>query len=484
MATRRAHGRLGASAPARDAGAAHGSVALEVVEGVVEAIVPGGRGLLRHGGGVVFARGALPGERVEVGVHRAQGGVRHGVVLRVLEPSPHRIEPDCPQHGLVPGTCGGCDLLALAPDAGHGVREHIVDDALLRVGRLPRDLVARARRPIATPSHPRDPHGPRDALRRRVRVVMAGGKPSFSSAESHARALVDRCPALHPTLDAALALLPHTGLEDGTAVRLACDDRGRRSAALEGGRPGDARRLVEAGVAHGAIWIAAEAVRRQHDPGTIEDDGFSAPDSELERAGDPLLLGEVAPGFVCGDGPARSDASVFSQATRFGGRAILEAVLEAAAVAPGERVLELFAGSGHLTVPLLHAGASVHAIEGAPRAVAFLKGNVACFGPRASAQRAFIDGTLGVAGPVDGLVGGLVDVLVADPPRTGIPGFRALLSRICPARIVLVSCDPATGARDIGIAVGLGYALSWVAPIDAFPRTSHVEWVAALRRES
>src|SRR5690606_2361336 len=116
------------------------------------------------------------------------------------------------------------------------------------------------------------------------------------------------------------------------------------------------------------------------------------------------------------------------------------------------------------------------------QASAWLARNVdlAPFGSRIEAVRARVgehtlDGLLAESGPFD--------TLVADPPRTGIDGFASLLEVLSVRRVVLVSCDPATGARALRAALERGYTLRWLTPIDAFPRTSHVEWVAALERE-
>lgn len=423
---------------------------LDRIEGVVSAIVPGGQALIRDDKGVVLARGGLPGERVVVDVRRVQRRVRHGVVVQVLDPSPSRVSPtDCALHPR----CGGCDLLSLAPAAAAEARVGIVKDALLRVGHIAADVVDRALAPLVTPTTDDERA---DARRRRARFVIVGGKPTFSAAESHERVAIERCPALHPALDAALALVPNARLADRMGLRLAVDDQGHVSAALDGGTVADAARLVATGAARGALALDN--------------------DEEVGRSGEPLLYGEIAPGF----GTCASDAATFTQATRFGGLAILRAVMDAVgAVGPleGMRVLELFAGAGHLTVPMLQGGAEVLAIEGAPRAVRFLEQNTLRFDHRARVRRSFIDGHLVVNGPFD--------VVVADPPRTGIPGFAPLIDavgRACPRPPVwvMVSCDVATGARDIAVAQKKGYVLERLVPIDAFPRTSHVEWVAKL----
>lgn len=415
------------------------------VEGVVSAIVPGGQALIRDSDGIVLARGGLPGERVEVEVRRTQRRVRHGIVVRVIEASPARVTVDCARHPR----CGGCDLLDLAPDAANAVRLTIVRDALLRIGKLGRELVDQTLQPLLT-AGPSD-----DARRRRARFVIVNGCATLSAPESHERVPVERCPALHPHLEAALARIPEARLAERVGLRLAVDDRGHISAALEGATKQDAARIVDAGIAHGAIALRG--------------------DDEIGRAGDPVLLGEVAPGF----GSCTSDAAVFTQATRFGGLAILRSVVDAlfrsqGAAAQPARVLELFAGAGHLTIPMLERGAEVMAIEGAPRGVRHLEENVRRFGDRAGVRQAFIDGTLAASGPFD--------ALVADPPRTGIPGFAELLGRVNAPVLVLVSCDTATGARDLAIAIERGWFLDTLVPIDAFPRTSHVEWVARLAR--
>jgi tRNA/tmRNA/rRNA uracil-C5-methylase (TrmA/RlmC/RlmD family) len=421
----------------------------------VSAIVPGGQGLIRDADGIVLARGGLPGERVEVVVHRTQRRVRHGVVVRVIEASPARVATlDCALHPR----CGGCDLLDLFPAAANDVRVAMVRDALMRIGKLSADIVAHAMRPLMT-AGPGD-----DARRRRARFVIVDGRATLSAPASHERVPIERCPALHPLLEEALARVPAAKLAERTRLRLALDDRGHVSAALEGtGARDAAARIVAAGIAMGAVAL----------------DG----DVELVCAGDPLLLGEVAPGFGGADAACASDAGVFTQATRFGGLAIVECVVDALAVrdgaaGPGMRVLELFAGAGHLTVPILERGAAsvsaVLAIEGAPRGVRYLEDNVARFGERARVRHDFIDGAL--------VVPGSFDVLVADPPRMGIPDLASLLDRAQAPVLVLVSCDVATGARDIAIAIHKGWVLDSLVPIDAFPRTSHVEWVARLSR--
>lgn len=440
----------------KDEGAAPAPLA--VVEGTVERMVPGGLGLLRDNEGVVLSRGGLVGERVRVEVESRRGGVRQGSVVHISARSPERVSPDCAAHPR----CGGCDLLFASEQAQGDVKQQIVEDALRRIARLDEEQLSRVRPLERAPLFA--------GARRRVRLhIDDAGAIGFFARGSHDLVPLEQCPALAAPLDHALSDLAESDfLVPRTTLQLACDDDGRVSLAVTSfSSRRDAERLaaraVDAGIATGALVLS----------------GRGHPSA---RFGDPTLHGEVAPG--CEGGPYRSDASTFTQATRFGGAVIARRVLEGAAVEGSERdqrVLELFAGAGHLTLPLAASGAHVTAVEGDARAAAWLARNVdaALFSSRIEAQRARVgehtlDALLTESGPFD--------VLVADPPRTGIDGFASLLEVMRPARVVLVSCDPATGARDLRVALDKGYALQWLAPIDAFPRTSHVEWVTALER--
>ena len=197
--------------------------------------------------------------------------------------------------------------------------------------------------------------------------------------------------------------------------------------------------------------------------------------------GDPALRGEVSAGQFAA---AVSDASTFAQATRFGGAAIRDAVMAAVDdVIEGATVLELFCGAGHLTLPLAQKAAKVVAVEGDAAATAWLTANaVHCPDDVIEVHTGFIDGTTVAASSA----ARRATVVVIDPPRTGLVGaaavFGALVAGGNVERLVMVSCDPATGARDLRAAVDAGFQLESLVPIDAFPRTHHVEWVATLTR--
>lgn len=366
----------------------------------IDKLVPGGHGMARDDHGVFFVDGVGVGEVVDVDVPQKKRGARTAKLLRVLEPSPDRVTPDC----VLVDKCGGCDWLHLSRAAQTAGKEQIVDDALVRTGKFSVDEVQKFRRPLLVP--------PPGEKRRRARfVVDDDGRLTFSARASHDRVVVDACPAV----DDRIAALFVGRYENGAVVRVAVDDRGVH----------------------------------------VDED---------------VVVGEVTAGAF----PARSTASSFAQATRFGGAAIRDLVVAGVGDVVGKRVLELFAGSGHLTLPLAAQGAVVDAVEGDAAAVGFLVDNLRLV-QGARGRRAFIDERLSFDADVD--------VVVADPPRTGIPGAARLFARFGRVkRLVLVACDPATGARDLRAAVDAGFVVDNVTPIDAFPRTHHTEWVAVLVR--
>jgi len=430
----------------------------------VERVVPGGRGIARDSDGVILVEGGLPGDLVTLSHVSKRGGARFARVLQLVEPSPERREPDCDAHAR----CGGCDLLALERDAAVRAREEIVRDALRRIARLDDEERARVAPLFAAPIEA--------GARRRVSLrVDARGRAGFSP--RGARTIEPRaaCAALAPALDAALERLARAhvkALPPDARVRMACDDDGRVSLTVEDApmeaRVAAARALFEEGVCTGAI--------------VVDEEGFV-----VDRCGEPLLFGEIAPGHA--RGPFASDAATFTQATRHGAVRIVDEVVRAARgvrdlVEDDEvQVLELFAGAGHLTIPLADVFADVVAVEGAPRSVRHLVENV----ERAGAHRVrCIEGNIDGETFVNDYFEQLVEppaLVVVDPPRTGVKDLAGLLRHLTPARLVMVSCDVATGARDLGIARAHGYVLRSLVPIDAFPRTSHVEWVACLDSE-
>jgi 23S rRNA (uracil1939-C5)-methyltransferase len=260
--------------------------------------------------------------------------------------------------------------------------------------------------------------------RSRARVAAERGRVGFRRRRSHAVCAVSRCPVLVPALDEPLA-------------RLAASPP-----------PGEAEWELTAG--GGSVSVARLPVRD------------SADWVEVASAGERL----------------RISAGSFLQANEALRDTLARVVVDAAG--HGGVCLELFAGAGFFTLPLARRFARLVAVEAHPGAVADLEENLAAAGQSgveivaASVERA-LDGRELAA--LD------ADVVVLDPPRAGLEaGARERLAALGAPRVVYVSCDPATLARDVAVLGDRGYALTALDGFDLFPQTAHVEAVAQLER--
>lgn len=260
--------------------------------------------------------------------------------------------------------------------------------------------------------------------RGRARVLVQGGRAGFRKRHSHAVVAADRCPVLVAALDAPLRELGARGRAQGEWELLA-------------GRDGTAC------VVRLPVRDSAEGV-------------------ELEVSGERL----------------RVSAGSFVQANAL----LLDALADAlwSAAGSGLRGLELFAGSGFFTLGLARRFERLVAVEASPHAVADLEENLHASGlSNVEIAAGRVEDQIG-ASPI---VGFEPEVVVLDPPRTGLDSdaLRALIE-LAPARIVYLSCDPATLARDLGVLGDRGYALVSLAGFDLMPQTAHVEALAVLER--
>src|SRR5207247_2005788 len=188
-------------------------------------------------------------------------------------------------------------------------------------------------------------------------------------------------------------------------------------------------------------------------------------------AGDPTVRVALEPGL-----DLEVPADVFTQVNPGANQRLVETVLALGAFTPGERVLDLYCGAGNLSLPLARRGVSVLGIERSGVAVEAARANAARHGLPAATFRADH-----VARALASLPSGSLDAVVLDPPRAGAADALPALAALRPPRIIYVSCDPATLARDVRTLLAAGYRLERVQPIDVFPQTYHVESVTKLR---
>lgn len=420
----------------------------QVLELTVDKPAAGGRMIARHDGQVVLVSGAIPGERVRARIERADRRVAFAETVDVPVASTDR------RAAIADPSCGGCVYSHIGYARQLALKASIVEDAFARIGRIAlADPI-----PVAA--------SPETGYRMRARLHAAGGRAGFYREGTHT--LCDPRSTGQLTSDAvdaverAIARVEQSGARV-TSVEIAENIPGdQRGLFVEtDGRGSSARsapaEIVEAGWAIGCTVAGANGVRT------------SAGELRVVDSLSLLTGGRAAPGDL-----GRHPESFF-QANRYLVPALVESVLDA--VAEAGAVLDLYAGVGLFAVSLAACGRGpVVAVEGDRTSGADLQANAGPFGGAIALFLASVESYLGT-------VRAAPQTLIVDPPRTGMSG-EALgrIAALAAPRIVYVSCDPATMARDARRLVDAGYALTSLQAFDLFPNTPHVESVGVFDR--
>jgi 23S rRNA (uracil1939-C5)-methyltransferase len=399
-------------------------LAENLVEVVVERILPGGLGLAHVDGRTIFVSLSAPGDRLRVRIERVKGNVAFASVVEILEPSSLRIDPPCPYFG----SCGGCDFQQMNYAAQLDAKAEMIRDCLRRIGGIdpvPEFSLTPARNEWHYRSRAQWQY---DAVRRRLGYFESGSRRVCDVAE---------CAVLAPELQSTLLSLREQ-MEQGA---LPDDARDFRAVV------GDTNVSISNGVRNPTVREGAP----NHTP------------VDITRT----IAGETY----------RLNAESFFQTNADLMPQLIEAALHDA---QGERALELYCGVGLLTIPLARKFTSVVGVESDSAAVKFAQSSLSLAG-LLNTKIAREDVGTWLASNEQNLRSDAPDFLLLDPPRTGaesrvingILGFK-------PKRICYVSCDPATLARDLKKLIAGGYSLESIAAFDMFPQTHHVETVAQL----
>jgi len=429
-----------------------------VADVAIQSWATGGRGVGRVEGRVWLIPGTVPGDLVRAEAARDHGRWVEGSVRRILTPADARRIPSCP----IQDRCGGCPLMPVDEEAQREAKRGFLVDALARIGRLEAVKVE-----SCVPS-------PRSLGYRNKIELTFGELDGVPIVGYHARhdpaVLVDvtACPIGDPRLEAPLAVV-RSLLRDGTlrpragrlVLRASSSGADLLVAFRDHGEP-----FPEA--AEVARALAAEVTGLRGVVRLVSPRGRRGGARVETLWGDPwieeVLLGRAY----------RVPPGTFLQVNPEAAETLARHVLEGAG-RPAS-VLELYGGVGAFSGALAETGAAATVVDADP-------GAIAC--GREAAMR---DGlrVRYVSGDVLRFLRGAretPDLIVADPPRTGLgPGVAEALAARAPARLAVVSCDPATLARDLARLTAGGFALERVRPFDLFPQTAHVEAVAWLTR--
>lgn len=400
-------------------------------------VVGGDPGTESRHGKKVFVRGVAPGETVDVAVVKEEARFIVGEATAVAEPSPERVAPPCPHVGV----CGGCDLQHLTLAAQRRLKVDMVSTMLAKHAKVsPRDGVI-----------VRGEELPGFHYRRRIQLHLdRAGNLGFYRAGSNTVVAIGACLLALPPLNRALEQLRPLGprvadvvggitLECvGDAVVGILNVRPELDPKRQAGAIATARRAVEV--------VPIDLIVRHR-----------ARDLYRRRGGVESACDEP------------DSAGHFSQVNPAANTALVEVVSRAVETA---EVTDLYAGAGNFTLPLARAGRQVTAVELDPALVL------------AGSRAARAEGLAVTYVPLHCEVfverHPLAPTVVLDPPRAGA---REVMGRLDPRttrRVVYVSCDLPSLARDVKIAVERGYVFEHLSVIDMFPQTHHVETVAIL----
>lgn len=422
----------------------------EPIELIIEDVGARGDGWGRWQGQTVFVPYTAAGERVRVRLIGARDGGLTGQIEALLTPGPDRVEAPCP-HFM---TCGGCTQQHLSAPADAAVKLRVVAKALARVGLGEVPIAPLERTPPATRRRATF------AVRRLRGSVVVG----FNGAGSNQIVDLTTCLVVTPAIAAVLPLL-REGLASVLTVGEDCDVH---VVEVENGLDllltGPAKLDLDRREALAALAEHCDAARLSWRPREAAE-----PEPVAARRTPQVRFGDVAVTLPPG---------AFLQPTGFGERRLAELVL--AGIEPGiERgsVLDLFAGCGSFAFRL--AGRfKVHAVEGDGRAVAALEQAARIHSVPVTAERRDL-----ASQPVTAAALNAYAAVVLDPPRVGAAAQSRMLAASKVPVVVMVSCNPATFARDARTLVDGGFALERVVPVDQFLWSPHLEVVGTFRRD-
>ncbi|HXG33243.1 MAG TPA: class I SAM-dependent RNA methyltransferase [Bryobacteraceae bacterium] len=392
-------------------------------EVAVEKWVYGGQGLARLEGRAVLVPFVLPGETARVRVRRERPGLLEAELVEVLTSVPDRVLPPCPYFQR----CGGCHYQHAGYPFQVEHKRNVLIEVLRRIGK------------IAPPEFVGTIAGEPWEYRNRTQFHLRGREIGYMEAGSHRLCAVERCAISSPKINEALGALRGMLRERRfpgflRSIELFTNESEVQLNVLESEQP-PARSFFE--------WCAERI------PGAA--------------AGS---LDYPAAGYVF-----RVSHGSFFQTNRFLIDRLVQCALEGV---EGETAVDLYAGVGLFSLPLARRFRRVTAVESGGSAFRDLEYNAARAGLPVQAVRTSSEQFLEALSEPP-------DFVLADPPRAGL-GKTVVghLLRLRPARIVIVSCDPATLARDLGMLVGGGYRLEGLTLVDLFPQTYHIESVARL----
>ena len=443
----------------------------KVYEAVICDYTAQGQGVAKIEGCAVFIPNAIAGETCLVRIEKAQKTWAAGKITQILEKSPHRVNRECPVAKL----CGGCDFWHMDYEEEARLKADRVRQALNRIGGETLEAV-----PIlAAP----DCKGYRNKAQYPVSSQKSRVFAGFFKAGTHQVVENDRCLILPEETDRVKKLV----VDYVNHYRITAYDETTGKGLLR-------HIYVRRGAVSGQVLVCLVVNGRKlpHPETLIEKlktvPGFTSLVLSVNTKPGNTVLGDdyitlYGPGYIedtlCGL-QFRLSSRSFYQVNHHQAQRLYEAAIAQAQITKKDLVLDLYCGVGTITLAMAKAAGKVIGVEVVEQAVQDAKENARRNGID---NAEFFCGDAGKAALALEENGTRPDVVVVDPPRKGLNADTIeALARMSPRRIVYVSCDPATLARDVALLKGRGYVLKSAQAADLFPRCSHVESIAVLEQ--
>jgi 23S rRNA (uracil1939-C5)-methyltransferase len=416
----------------------------------IESVAFKGYGVARIHGKVIFIPYAVTGDRGWIEILEEKKKYSMGRFIQVVEPSPWRVNPQCPYFGR----CGGCQWQHI-DDSVHGeFKKEILREILKRLGKV-REIP-----PIRVNSSPKS-----YAYRVRVQLKVKGKSMGYYQEGTHRIVDIEHCPISDPLVNQIIRNLreesvPFLPLEE---IEINVSPEEERGVLLLHPLSLDQR-----------IEDFSKAFLQRHP--ILRGIAVARKDG-LSFFGDPYLNFTIPSnqGKEKGNLRFRISPGTFLQVNLEQNQRLIQTVLQFSGVNKGERVLDLYAGAGNLTLPLAMGAEEVLGID---------ENGMAIEDGRFNAERNGIQNGNFIHGKVEDVLKDFTkkpDLIVLDPPRTGCKPVLDQVVRLKPQKIVYVSCEPSTFSRDLHLFSERGYSLQGLDLIDMFPQTYHMEVIGLLQ---
>lgn len=442
----------------------------------IDAVSSDGNGIGRHEGMAVFVPYSAIGDRLRARIVKVAKQYAYGMRLDILEPSSCRIEPDCSSYGK----CGGCSFRHISYEEELRLKRQFVVDSLKRIGHLESKVDDTIASPIL--------HGYRNKVQLPV-FQHTGGKldVGFYAPRSHRIVpFSDGC-RLEPRIlteiaDKACSLLTeqkvsaydestHTGLLRHIVLRKSSVGESVLLALVLNGKSLPDEKAFAEKISAGYPQIRSIIINCNN-----RDTNVILGENNRTILGDGYLCDKLA-GI-----DLRLSLPSFFQINHSAAELLYAKIREYAAPSPGDTIIDLYCGVGSIGLSLAKDVGNMIGVEIVPAAVSDAKHNAKTNGIE-NAEFVCSDAKDAALRFKEACI--LPDCVIVDPPRKGCDAATLqAIADMNPSRIVMVSCNPATLARDLARLADLGYSTPKATPVDMFPRTNHVECVAWLKRKS